>query len=173
MSDLTQDQPTPESIQQLRDAADRSKANATEAEQAKRELALVKAGVDTESPLGKMFHRSYDGELTKEAIQAAWLEVNPGGTPPEPTTTTTSTPEQTAETQTRRTLSSGGAGDTPGQEPQEDPVQRGYSEFRERMANGESREKAAGSVFGSLMAAAAAGDERAIVKPWTPEQLGQ
>lgn len=37
---------------------------------ARRELALIKAGIDTESGQGKLFAKAYDGELTVEAIKA-------------------------------------------------------------------------------------------------------
>lgn len=41
-----------------------------EANAAKRELALLKSGVDVNSPTGKLFAKSYEGELTPEAIKA-------------------------------------------------------------------------------------------------------
>ena len=42
-----------------------------DAQNAKRELALMKAGIDLESPTGKLFVKAYDGEITVEAIKAA------------------------------------------------------------------------------------------------------
>lgn len=45
-----------------------------EATQAKRELALMKAGIDLESGTGKLFAKAYDGEATPEAIKAAAQE---------------------------------------------------------------------------------------------------
>jgi hypothetical protein len=36
----------------------------------KRENALMRSGVDLESPLGQLFVKGYDGELTAEAIRA-------------------------------------------------------------------------------------------------------
>ena len=42
-----------------------------EANAAKRELALLKAGIDTNSPTGKLFVKAYDGEISVEAIKAA------------------------------------------------------------------------------------------------------
>jgi hypothetical protein len=48
---------------------------AAEGEAAKRELALLKAGIDTESPLGKLFAKAYDGELDVETVKAAAIEA--------------------------------------------------------------------------------------------------
>lgn len=48
---------------------------AAEAEQAKRELAFVKAGVDPSDTAAKYFVKGYDGELTVDAIKAAAVEA--------------------------------------------------------------------------------------------------
>lgn len=40
-----------------------------EADAAKRELALIRAGVDLDSPQGKLFAKAYDGDPTVEAIR--------------------------------------------------------------------------------------------------------
>lgn len=42
-----------------------------EAETAKKENAFLKAGIDLDSPLGKMFAKGYDGELTVDALKSA------------------------------------------------------------------------------------------------------
>ena len=42
----------------------------SEGEAAKKELAFLKAGVDTSKGTGKLLAKSYDGELTMEAIKA-------------------------------------------------------------------------------------------------------
>jgi len=46
-----------------------------EAAQARRELAFLKAGVDLESPLGKLFAKGYDGDLTPDAVKSAAVEA--------------------------------------------------------------------------------------------------
>lgn len=51
--------------------ADRVRA---EAESAKRELALLKAGIDVNTPQGKLFAKAYDGEYTVDAVKAAATE---------------------------------------------------------------------------------------------------
>lgn len=48
--------------------ADQIKA---EAESAKRELAFLKAGIDLNTPQGKLFAKAYDGEFTADAVKSA------------------------------------------------------------------------------------------------------
>jgi len=48
--------------------ADTAKA---EAEAARRELAMLKAGIDLDTPQGKLFAKAYDGEPTLDAVKAA------------------------------------------------------------------------------------------------------
>ena len=47
-----------------------------EAEQARRELIFLKAGVDPENPMAKYFIKGYDGELEIEAVRSAAQEAN-------------------------------------------------------------------------------------------------
>lgn len=44
--------------------------------EAKRELAFLKVGIDTDSPVGKLFFRTYDGDLSMDAIRVAATELN-------------------------------------------------------------------------------------------------
>ena len=48
--------------------ADTAKA---EAEAARRELAMLKAGIDLDTPQGKLFAKAYDGESTLDAVKKA------------------------------------------------------------------------------------------------------
>jgi len=51
--------------------ADRVRA---EADAARRELAFLKAGIDLESPQGKLFAKAYDGDFTVDAVKASATE---------------------------------------------------------------------------------------------------
>lgn len=163
-------------IPALREAAERGKTATKERDEALRKLALVEAGVDTKSPVGKMFMKAYDGPLKEDAIVAAWQELAPvtgnPEPPPEPEPTAPEpTAEQRSETEQRRILTSAGAGDTPNEQPPPNPVEAGYAEFHERLKSGDGRDKAAGSVFAHLIEAAGRGDERAIWDGWSKEDL--
>ena len=91
-------------IDQVRAALNRERQRRTEAEQGlsdaenlRRENAFLKAGVDADSPIGKLFTRGYDGELDVEAIKTAWTEIRPGEPTPPPTTETTPPPTDSVE----------------------------------------------------------------------------
>lgn len=166
-------------IPALREAAKRGETAARERDEAKRKLALIEAGVDTKSPVGKLFTEAYKGPLTEDAIKEAWSElapttvVLPPETPdraPEPTAPEP-TPEALEETGSRRLLTTAGAGDTPHETPPADPVKAGYDEFQSRMQSGEGRDVAAGSVFAHLIEGANRGDERALWEGWKKEDM--
>jgi len=174
MDELNQQQDN-DNIQELRDAADRGREATKRADKLERELAFSRAGIDTETPLGRMFADAYKGELDKEAVKAAWSEIAgaAGGNAQEPPAQQEEKQVEQSETDERRRLTTGGAGETPHEQPDPDPVQSGYKNFQERLRDGEPREKAAGSVFGALIGAAAKGDKRAIFSGWSDEDLGR
>lgn len=64
-----------DNIARLREAAKAGRSALSEVDQLKRENALLRTGIDTSTPLGRMFAKSYDGELTVEAISTAAREV--------------------------------------------------------------------------------------------------
>lgn len=176
MSMQDEDQGQPD-IPALREAAKRGESAAKRADEAERKLALVEAGVDTKSPVGKLFTEAYKGPLDEDSIKAAWSELAQpaGSTPPPPAepapTPPTPTPTDLEETEARRLLTSAGAGDTPNETPPPDPIESGYEEFHQRMKDGDTRIKASGSVFGALFKAASEGDDRATWSGWTEEQI--
>ena len=93
--------PEDANIAQVRQALDRerdrtraARAEAAEAEQLRREVAFLRAGVDADSPLGQVFQKGYDGELDVEAIKTAWSAIAPAATPP-PSSETPPPPEAT------------------------------------------------------------------------------
>lgn len=77
MSDNDKD----ENLKELRQQAEAGRKALAEAEAARRELAFIKAGVDTDSKLGKLLMRTYEGELDVEAIQAEAREIGAIGAP--------------------------------------------------------------------------------------------
>lgn len=70
-------------IRDLRAAAKRNRKDSEEGQAAVRELAFRKAGVDTDSPAGRMFAKAYEGDLKDiEAIKVGWSEIAPPPPPP-------------------------------------------------------------------------------------------
>lgn len=134
-----------------------------------RENTILRAGVDTSTPLGAMFARAYDGPLTVEDMRKAAVEVGALAPPTPPTPApvapeSTATPEEIQGALDRQRLASGApdsSGTTP--PPPEDFVEAGYKEFHDIMAQGRPREQAAISVIGRAIVAGAAGNPRVIL----------
>lgn len=149
------------SIKAAREAATRADSRAAKAE---RENAILKAlpGVDLETPLGKMFLSSYDGEPTTEAIRAA---AQPVGLYTEPEAPVDPNLEvDTAAAAARADLNTGSVApsETPDPEELEDPGTLGLKKFDEALHNGRSSENASAEFFDRVVSAAARGDSRAI-----------
>ena len=62
-------------IKSLEEEIKSLRQNAVEAEQAKREMAFMKAGINTSDPAAKYFVKGYDGELSMDAIKQAAVEA--------------------------------------------------------------------------------------------------
>jgi hypothetical protein len=140
----------PTGIKELRDAADRGRKATQELDAVKREMAFLKAGVDTDTKAGQLLFKAYDGELETEAIQAEWQELVPGtaAPPPEPETVD-ATDTQVAEQ--RREL----AGDSvpPGTQT-ESPYDAGHREFKTMMDAGRPKEDSAARFIHTVLEAA-------------------
>ena len=65
----------PEHIKKLRAEAEQAKVLQKELEAKERQIAFLQAGVDTSSKLGQMLMKTYDGELSAEAIKAEAIEI--------------------------------------------------------------------------------------------------
>lgn len=167
MADEDQNDQGNNDIKELRRKADEASAAKREADAAKRELAFVRAGIDTENGPGKLLFKSYDGELTKEAVEAAAAEY--GITPASASSTSTQgettppppqhDPAQSAE---RNALASGSG--APNTESAEHPGSLAMKDYQDARARGVPEEKAAAAAFSRIVAAANAGDKRVIIE---------
>lgn len=152
-------------IKDLRRKADEAATARREANEAKRELAFVRAGIDTENGPGKLLFISYDGELTKEAVEAAAAEygINPASASTPPKEETPPSPQHDpAQSAERQALSSGSG--TPNAESAEHPGIAAMRDFQDAKARGVPEEKAAAAAFNRIIAAANAGDKRVIIE---------
>lgn len=144
--------------------------DAKEARAAKRELAFVKAGIDTDTPLGTLFATAYEGPLDKEAIETAWKAVAPAPAAPSeppPPAAEEEPPPPAADAsfeEERRRLAAGSDGDD-GTPPDRDPRKVAIETGQKLLQDGKSREDAMAEAFSSIAGAAAAGDSRVI---WSP-----
>lgn len=169
-----QEQEPQESPAALRAAAERGRAAQAEAEAAKRELAFVKAGVNTDTPAGRMFARAYEGDLDVDKIRGEYASLFP---PAEQATEQQDDAEEQArqealrqQTAERRDLTSQHA-DLGAEPPPPDLVAQGYREFEAAVENGTPRELAFRHALNGHIAAANAGQPGAVWDGWSDEQL--
>lgn len=151
---------------ELREFAERQR---TEAEQARTEaealraqnraLTFQAAGVAADSPLGAMFDKAYDGDLTVDAVKAAWAEVAPQGAPAAPVDDGP-TEAELANQAARQALTTGGQ--PPGEEPTADPWPDALAGFQADRAKGVRVETAQKNALQKIINAAGAGDERVL-----------
>ena len=138
----------PGSIKELRDAADRGKQASQELNAMKREMAFLKAGVDTDSKVGQLLYKAYDGELDTVSIQAEWSELAPVAVPPpsEPDTT-----DDARVSQQRQDLASD---NIPPENQTESPYDAGHREFKTMMDAGRPKEDSAARFINTVLEAA-------------------
>lgn len=172
-NEQTEESGTPsesENIKNLREAAARGT-------QAQRELAWVKAGFDTDDPLIATVMGTYNGDLTKDAVveYAKSLNLEPVGAAhadppadPEPNQSESEQRRQSLiESHHNREMLKNTSNPNDGTDlTPENPHTRGLKGYREALAEGFSREEAAGEYIGSVIQAAKEGDERATFKGW-------
>jgi hypothetical protein len=164
MSDTNQDQDKQtEDLAALRKAASEGSKARAEAEAMKREMAFMRAGIDTTSKPAQALVSNYDGELTPEAIQAEaaeWgLVKTPAPTPSEPEQSNTpSFSEESAEVQQQRIREKASGAPAPNEPPQLNGVEQAFVQFEADRTSGISQVEATNRAFGKVIQAAAAGD---------------
>ena len=150
-----------EDVSELRKAAEGGKAAKREAEMAKRELAFVKAGVDTDSKPARALLENYEGELSKEAIQAEakdWGLISSGAESVQDPEADANR-EAVAEAQAARESLEGRP--APDEPPQVGGVDGALKNFLKNKEEGMSQINATNHAFGEVIKAAAAGDRQA------------
>jgi hypothetical protein len=148
-------------IKELRDAAERGRQASQELEEMKREMAFMKAGVDTDSKAGQLLFKAYDGELETESIQAEWQELVPTPVPveePEPAQDTVNETD-TQVSQQRQAL----AEDSVSVEATtQSPYEQGFQEFQKSYDSGRPKDESAARFVHTVLEAAGQGDERVV-----------
>ena len=152
---------------ELREFAQRQEAAAAEAKAEadalraqNRALTFQAAGVSSDSPLGAMFDKAYDGDLTVDAVKAAWAEVAPTSAAPPAAVDDGPTPEELANAAARQAVTTGGI--PPGEEPTPDPWPNALAGFRADREKGVRVETAQKNALQGIINAAGAGDPRVI-----------
>lgn len=145
-------------IKELRDAAERGRKASQELDEMKREMAFLKAGVDTESKAGQLLYKAYDGDLDTDLIRSEAEELGILRDSPVPQQVQTDPSDEHA-TRERQALAES---HVPPEEQTENPYDKGHREFREMVNVGRPTEDAAASFVRTVIEAAANGDQRVI-----------
>jgi hypothetical protein len=146
------DNQDPGGIKELRDAAERGRKASQELDAVKREMAFLKAGVDTDSKAGQLLFKAYDGELDTDLLRVEAEELGilkDVGSVSTPEPDNTEADVQVA--QQRREL----AADQIAPDIQtESPYDAGHREFKEMMDAGRPKEDSAARFINTVLEAA-------------------
>lgn len=151
-------------VSELRKAAEGGKAAKAEAELARKELAFVKAGINTDTKPAQALLQSYSGELSAEAIKAEAAEWGLVNTPAaEPAEEAAPDYTEDAELQNMRDSVSG----TPA--PHDEPPKSAFdiagdSYLADRRAN-RAAQDSLNRAYGTFIKEAAKGNPTAIFDP--------
>lgn len=140
-----------EDIRALEEAANKAK----NMDVLQKELVFAKAGIDTDTKLGKMLLQTYDGDLTKEAIIAEAQEI---GLIQGQTKTPEVSSEERQSTTERQTLNNGAT--PPGENPTH-PRDEAVANAKKVIEDGGKYDQAAGAYLSTLVQRFADGDTRA------------
>ena len=137
-------------IKELREAADRGKKASQELDQMKREMAFLKAGVDTDSKAGQLLFKAYDGDLETDLIriEAEELGILKDAAPP-PESENSEADVRVA--QERRDLA---AEQIAPENQTESPYDVGHRQFQEMLDAGRPKEDSAARFIHTVLEAA-------------------
>lgn len=157
---MSDDQTPEEEAEHIKNLREKAK-KADQVPDLERKVAVLEAGVNTSTPLGKMFLKSYDGELSPEAIQAAAAEVglvegqrDPDPQPGEPGTA------EAEYADTRQRLDQGQP--APNTEEPRNAVDMAFGKYEQSRKEGKRAEEARTEGFKALIEQAAQGNPTAI-----------
>ena len=141
-------------IKELRDAAERGKKASQELDSMKREMAFLKAGVDTDSKAGQLLYKAYDGELETDLLRAEAAELGILREASAPVQEMSDDSDRQA-TQERRALAEN---TVPPENQTESPYDAGHREFKAMMDAGRPKEDSAATFIHTVLEAAGGAD---------------
>lgn len=142
------DHQEPGNIKDLRDAAERGRKATQELDEMKREMAFLKAGVDTESKAGQLLFKAYDGDLETESIQAEAAELGILKTEQSPA------PVEEVDQEVGRQRQELVSDSVPPDAQTESPYDIGHRQFQEMVQAGRPKEDAVARFVSTVIEAA-------------------
>lgn len=158
----TQVEEEPDHIKALREQAKSGKASEAKANELERKVAILEAGINTSTPLGQMFLKSYDGELVSDAIKEAASAVGliEGQPDPDPAPGDPGTAE--GDYAGAKKLLDGQGAAPLAEPPAKSASDQAYAARDAFLADGKRTEDAVAEGFRTLIDRAAAGDPTAM-----------
>lgn len=167
------DDDEPDAPSRLRSVIKRQEAKLRTQSNLEREVAMLKAGVDTTTRKGKAFMATYEGDLDDlEALQADAKDFDPAilrvaqsqsasseGAPPAEGATTTTTPTEPTGTAVRTALADGAI---PADAAKGDPRQESMEAARKALKEGRAQDVSLGEMIAMRARAVANGDLAAL-----------
>jgi hypothetical protein len=151
MEDESEVQEDTPSVKELRDAADRGRKATQELDDVKREMAFMKAGVDTDTKAGKLLLKAYDGELDVESIKAEAEELGLFKIAEAPKAVTQDRETDEVASVERQALADSSV---PPENQTESPYDVGHRQFQEMMDAGRPKEDSAARFVHTVLEAA-------------------
>lgn len=155
------DSQEPDHIRSLREKAKQADQLQSQQSALERKVAILEAGINTSTPLGAMFLKSYEGELDAEAIRAEAAKVglvagqpDPDPQPGEPGTA------EAEYADARRRLTQGET--APHETPQKSATDLAYKAFEDARKQGKRSEDAQVDGFRTMIEQAAQGNPTAL-----------
>jgi hypothetical protein len=170
--------PNDENIANLRKLAEEGKAAIERAALLEKQVLFARAGIDTDTKIGKMLFATWEGGDDITALKAEAIEIGAirpglpeGQQPQQPAQQRGATPEDAGQQQFRQQFAGApAAGSVDDKGP--DPYESALSEFYDSVNKGAQRRQAGQSAIAKILAHASQGDERVLFDPdrWRAEQ---
>ena len=162
------DEAPTEDPSELRKAAEEGSKAKRENELLRKQMAFLKAGVDTDSKPGQALLANYAGDLTTDAIVAEATDWGLVKSPTTPTETDSEpaaaaeAPDRSAEIELQEMRDAASGQPAPNEAPEVDAYKSVFADFEKDREGGYSQTDATNRAIGRLVQKAAAGDPTAI-----------
>lgn len=156
------DDDAPEHIKKLRSDAEKGRKLESLVAEKDRQIAFLQAGVDTETKLGQMLMKSYEGELTAEAIKAEATEIGMFNSESAEVETESALTQAQVEYQMAKEGLSGGNTALTEEPAPRSAIDKAYAEWNNSRKSGLSNADAQDLAFASFISSAAQGDSTAL-----------
>lgn len=161
---MADENPNDDNLKVLREKARLADEREQELAQARRELMFAKAGIDTDTRIGKMLFKTWEGD-DLEALKAEASELGLIGGAGQQQQESTPAQQDQGQQQFRDAMSGGRPAGGQPEPAQADPQFTALTEFHQDLKTGKTREAAGLAAIDKVLVQAASGNRNAIFDP--------